>query len=80
VSATENAIDDAITAHAKAEGETGVVTGWVAIASVVEHDGEDERSGIVLIYPGGSMPWPQALGIVEAGRIRMQDLFRQGEP
>lgn len=77
--ATENAIDEAITAHAKAEGETGVVTGWVVIASIVDHNGDDETSGVHIIYPGGSMPWPQALGIVEAGRIRMHDNFRRGE-
>lgn len=80
MSATENAIDEAITAHAKAQGESGVVTGWVAIAAIVDHDGDDEVSGVRIIYPGGSMPWPQALGIVEAGRIRMHDQYRRGEP
>ena len=80
MASTENAIDDAITAHAQAEEWTGVVTGWVVIASVVDHDGTDEASGVMLIYPGGSMPWPQALGIIEAGRLRMHAQFIQGDP
>lgn len=80
MASTENAIDEAIAAHVKAKGETGVLTGWVAVATIVSHDGDDERSGIHLIYPGGSMPWPQALGTIEAARIQLHDNFRQGEP
>jgi len=79
MASTENAIDDAITAHAQAEEWTGVITGWVVIASVVDHDGNGEASGVALIYPGGSMPWPQALGIVEAGRLRMRQSFLNGD-
>ena len=56
------------------------MTGWVVFASVVDHDGTDEASGVMLIYPGGSMPWPQALGIIEAGRLRMHAQFIQGDP
>ena len=79
MSATENAIDEAITAHAVAEGWTGVITGWVVLASTVDHDGDDEVSGIAQIYPGGSMSWIQALGILEAARIRMHEQFRRDE-
>ncbi len=77
---TENAIDDAIRAHAEAEGWPGVITGWVVLAATIEHDGTDEQSGIAKIYPGGSMPWPTALGIVEAARITMHADFARGEP
>jgi hypothetical protein len=80
VSSTENAIDEAITAHCQAEGWTGVQVGWVALVATVDHDGEDERSGIITIYPGGSMQWPLALGIVEAARIRMHSAFAAEEP
>jgi hypothetical protein len=80
MSSTENAIDEAITAHAKAEGWTGVNVGWVVLVASVDHDGDDETSGIATIYPGGSMPWPLALGIVEAARTRMHAQFVAGQP
>lgn len=80
MSSTENAIDEAITAHAQAEGWTGVNVGWVVLVAVVDHDGDDETSGISTIYPGGSMQWPLALGIVEAGRARMHQQYLAGEP
>ena len=78
--ATENAIDEAITAHLRAEGETGMVTGWVVIVAITDHSSEDEQSGVHTVYPGGSMGWPMALGIVEAGRIRMHSQFANGDP
>jgi hypothetical protein len=80
MSATENAIDEAIAAHAEAEGWTGVTTGWIVIAATVDHDGESETSGIITIYPGGSLNWPLALGIVEAARIKMHTDYAAGEP
>jgi hypothetical protein len=80
VSATEDVIDDAITAYMRARGWAGVVTGWVVLAAAVDHDGDDERSGVVMIYPNGSMPWHTALGIVEAGRIQIHAAFASGEP
>jgi hypothetical protein len=79
MSATENAIDEAITAHLQAEQEAGVITGWVAIVAITDHSGEDEESGVITVYPGGSMGWPMALGIVEAGRIRLHSQFAQGD-
>jgi hypothetical protein len=78
VSATENAIDDAIRAHLDAEGETGVVAGWVTLVAIVDHDDGDNTSGLHTIYPGGDMPWPMALGIVEMGRLRLQAGFTAG--
>lgn len=80
MSSTENAIDEAITAHCQAEGWTGVRVGWVLLVATVDHDGEDERSGVTTVYPGGSMQWPLALGIVEAARIRMHTDFANDEP
>jgi len=71
----EDAIDEAIREFAKSSGVDGVVTGWVAIAATVSHDGEEDTSGIMTIYPHGSMPWHTALGIVEAARIRMHADF-----
>ena len=80
MSATENAIDEAITAHGQSEGWTGVITGWMVLVSTVDHDGEDDRSGIVTIYPGGTLPWPQALGLIEMARIKLHSDFAAGEP
>lgn len=79
MSATEDAIDNAITAHAKALDYRGVLAGWVVLAAVVDHDGEDVVSGIVTIYPGGEQPWHTALGIVEAGRLHMQRQYLTGD-
>lgn len=80
MSATENAIDEAITAHANASGWTGVITGWVVLAATMEHDGENTVSGVASIYPGGDMPWPLALGLVEAARIKLHSDYARGEP
>ena len=76
---TEKVIDDAITAHMANEGPAGVVTGWMVIVGTIDHDGEDERSGVWTIYPGGSMQWPMALGLLEAARIRLHAAFAEGE-
>jgi hypothetical protein len=80
MSSAENGIDEAIAAYCQSEGWTGVTVGWVALVATIDHDGEDERSGISIIYPGGSMQWPLALGIVEAARIRMHSQFAADEP
>ena len=79
MSAEENAIDEAIGAYADAEGWTGIRMGWIVLVATLDHDGEDEISGICTIYQGGSMPWPMALGIIEAGRLRMHSSFNQGD-
>lgn len=80
MSATEDAIDEAITAHIRAEGYTGAVAGWIVLAPTVDFDGDEQVSGMITIYPAGSMPWHSALGIVEAARIRMHYQYGQGEP
>ena len=80
MSATEDAIDDAIMAHVRAEGYTGAVAGWIVIAPTVDYEGDEQVSGLITVYPGGSMPWHSALGIVEAARLRMQQQFAAGEP
>lgn len=80
MSATENAIDEAIAAHAEAEGWLGIRTGWVVLVATVDHAGEHTASGVATIYQGGDMQWPMALGIVEAARIRMHCSYAQGEP
>lgn len=79
MSATENAIDEAIGAHADAEGWLGIRAGWVVLVATLDDDGEGEISGICTIYPGGSMSWPMALGILEAGRLRMHQSFMAGD-
>jgi hypothetical protein len=73
----ESEIDDALASHAAVGEWAGVITGWVMLVSTVEVDEIGERSGVAQIYPGGSMPWIQALGIIEAARIRMHDDFRR---
>lgn len=76
MSATEDAIDEAITAHARADGYTGAIAGWIVIAPTIDYDADgDEISGLITIYPRGSMPWHSALGIVEAARIRMHHQY-----
>jgi hypothetical protein len=75
VSATQNAIDEAIAAHAAAEGWTGITTGWIVLVSTAGHDGEDETSGFKAVYPHGGMPWPHALGLIEAARITLHRAF-----
>lgn len=79
MSATEDAIDEAITAHMQAEEWTGVVTGWIVLVATVDHDGEDECSGVCRIHSGGSMQWPMALGLIEAARAKMHADFVAGE-
>jgi hypothetical protein len=73
--ATEDAIDEAVLAHARAEHPGLVVTGWIVIASTLSHDGTDTSSGVAMIYPGGSMPWTTALGLIEAARLRAHHDF-----
>lgn len=81
MSATENAIDDAIRAHLEAEAPEQLITGWVVLVATSSFDDEGhEVSGVHAIYPGGSMPWPMALGIVEMGRLRLHGAFIDGEP
>ncbi|MET7395605.1 hypothetical protein ABZS66_19155 [Dactylosporangium sp. NPDC005572] len=80
MSATENAIDEAIAAHAKAEGWTGVTAGWIVLVATVDHDGDNTASGVATIYQGGDMQWPLAIGIVEAARIKMHADYARGEP
>jgi len=80
MSATENAIEQAIAAHAEAEGWKGITTGWMVLAATVDHNGEDEISGVAQILPGGAMNWPMALGLVEATRVQLHDQFRNGQP
>jgi hypothetical protein len=78
MSHTENAIDKAVTDHARSEDWPGLVAGWVVLVALVDHDGEDGTSGVATIYPGGEMPWHSALGIVEAARTRMHQQFLTG--
>ncbi|HEX6969133.1 MAG TPA: hypothetical protein VF174_10025 [Micromonosporaceae bacterium] len=75
----KDTIDEGIRQFAKSSGMEGVVTGWIAIVATVGHDGEEDTSGIMTIYPPGSMPWHTALGLVEAARIRMHAEFAAAE-
>lgn len=78
--ASENAIDDAIRAHVEADAPTELITGWVVLVATSSVDAAGEEiSGVHAVYPGGSMPWPMALGIVEMGRLRLHASFNDGE-
>lgn len=75
-----HALDQAITDLSIAEEWTGVITGWVVLAAFVEVDGGGKDcSGVAIALPDGYMAWPQALGIVEAGRLRLQKDYLDGE-
>ncbi|HEY9251598.1 MAG TPA: hypothetical protein VIP06_02985 [Nocardioides sp.] len=77
---TENSIDDAIRAHLKENAPEQLITGWVVLVATSSFDhASEEVSGVHAIYPGGSMPWPMALGIVEMGRLRLHAAFSDGE-
>jgi hypothetical protein len=65
---TENAIDDAIRTHGAAQDWGGVISGWVVIATIADHDGQDDTSAVRTVTPGG-MGWPLVLGSIEAARI-----------
>jgi hypothetical protein len=77
--AAEDAIEEAVIAASRENDVRGVITGWIVIASTTDIVGDDTVSGIALIYPGGSMPWTQALGLIEAARIRTHEEFRRGD-
>ena len=73
------ALDQAIHDLAVAEEWTGVITGWVVLASFVDVDDGAEGSGVAIALPDGTLPWPHALGIVEAGRLRMHQQYLNGD-
>jgi hypothetical protein len=73
------ALDKAINDLAVAEEWTGVITGWVVLAGFVDMDEGEEHSGVAIALPEGYLAWPHALGIVEAGRLRMQQQYLAGE-
>ena len=73
-------VDDAIRTSHAADGNDGLITGWVVLASVSSFDADGtDRSGVHRRFPDGSLPWVQALGIVEAGRITMHKAYANGE-
>jgi len=77
---TDAGVDDAIRASHRADGNEGLITGWVVLASVSQFDADGtDRSGVHRMFPDGSMPWVQALGIVEAARIQMHRDYSNGE-
>lgn len=74
--AVTKAVDEAVSAYFEAEyGSTSMPAGWVLLVNSIGTDMETEPSGVVSIYPNGSMPWATALGIVEMGRIEMHHVF-----
>lgn len=76
---TDAGVDDAIRASYRADGDEGLITGWVVLASVSSFDADGtDRSGVHRMFPDGSLPWVQALGIVEAGRIAMHKAYANG--
>lgn len=76
---TDAGVDDAIRASYQADGDDGLITGWVVLASVSSFDADGtDRSGVHRMFPDGSLPWVQALGIVEAGRIAMHKAYANG--
>lgn len=79
MSTTENDIDKIVTAFLHDHGRPGVITGWIVLVSTstIDQDGKEE-SGIGTIFAGGSMPWTQSLGLVEAARLRLHTQWSQG--
>lgn len=73
---TENDIDDAITSFVRTHQRTEIITSWIVLVgtSSVDEDGV-ENSGVETIMAGGSQPWPVALGLIEAARIRAHARF-----
>lgn len=69
------AVDAAIAEYYERENVQGMPAGWVLLVNDIGLDMEVEPSGVVIVYPNGSMPWATALGIVEMGRIRMHSVF-----
>ena len=78
--AITDAVDDALREYYRAEGIEGMPAGWVLLVNDIGLDMETQPSGVVIVYPNGTMPWAQALGIVEMGRIRMHSSFEAREP
>lgn len=74
-------VDDAVRQYFVDEGMDGssIPAGWVLLVNTIGTDMEREPSGVVTIYPHGSMPWATALGIVEMGRIRLHSSFANGD-
>lgn len=66
----EKHLDQAISDAVAEEHPGHVMTGWVVMAAVVGSDGQ-ESSGITWFVPKGQH-WTQLLGLVEAGRLRLQ--------
>lgn len=73
---TQAALDEAIADVARAFEWSGVVVGWVVLASVVD---ADDTSGVEIIVQDGHMAWGSTLGTVEMGRLRLQQQFLAGE-
>lgn len=71
------AIDEAVAAYYGAENIPGIPAGWVLLVNDIGTDTEVDPSGVVIVYPNGSMPWASALGIVEMARIRMHAVFAE---
>lgn len=77
--AVTKAIDEAVAAYYEAENIPGMPAGWVLLVNDIGTDTVVDPSGVVIVYPNGSMPWASALGIVEMGRIRLHSIFATTE-
>jgi hypothetical protein len=71
------AIDNAIAQYYQDTDDEGMPGGWVLLINDLSVIGSE--SGINIAYPHGDMPWTNALGIVEAGRIHMHATFANGQ-
>lgn len=72
----EDLIDEGLKLIGEAEDwDRGIVAGWVLVADMrgvnVDEDG-DSSSGVAWVYSGGTMPWPQAIGIIRCASVKME--------
>lgn len=70
------AIDAAVSQYYQDNEDEGLPAGWVLLVNDLSTTSDE--TGVTIAYPHGSMPWTSALGIVEAGRIRMHSVFSGG--
>lgn len=78
--AITHAIDEALSQYYRDNParHTSMPGGWVLLINDIGLDA-NETSGIQLVYPNGTMPWINALGIIEAARIVMHARFAEDE-
>lgn len=72
-----NKINDALTEFNADTDGVYFPTGWVLLVSALNAL-DPLRSGVSITYSDQMMPWATALGIVEAGKLRLSSAFLTG--